>query len=180
MEFIKTKLEGLLIIQPKVFGDNRGCFFESFSQHLFEQNGVIANFVQDNQSISKKGVVRGLHLQAPPYTQAKLVRVVHGAALDVAVDIRKNSPTYGQYVSVRLDTIQNNMFWIPRGFAHGFVALEDDTVFVYKTDNYYNKASEMAIRWDDPTLNIDWNIKQAIVSEKDNENPFFKDFISPF
>lgn len=180
MEFIKTKLEGLLIIQPKVFGDNRGCFFESFSQQLFEQNGVIANFVQDNQSISKKGVVRGLHLQAPPYAQAKLVRVVHGAAQDVAVDIRKNSPTYGQYVSVRLDTIQNNMFWIPRGFAHGFVALEDDTVFVYKTDNYYNKASEMAIRWDDPTLNIDWNIKQAIVSEKDNENPFFKDFISPF
>ena len=119
-------------------------------------------------------------MQAPPYAQAKLVRVVHGAALDVAVDIRKNSPTYGQYVSVRLDTIQNNMFWIPRGFAHGFVALEDDTVFVYKTDNYYNKASEMAIRWDDPTLNIDWNIKQAIVSEKDNENPFFKDFISPF
>ena len=150
------------------------------SKDKFKSFGVIANFVQDNQSIFKKGVVRGLHLQAPPYAQAKLVRVVHGAALDVAVDIRKNSPTYGQYVSVRLDTIQNNMFWIPRGFAHGFVALEDDTVFVYKTDNYYNKASEMAIRWDDPTLNIDWNIKQAIVSEKDNENPLFKDFISPF
>lgn len=180
MEFIKTTIEGPLIITPKVFGDSRGCFFESFSRQLFEQNGVVADFVQDNQSVSKKGVVRGLHLQAPPYAQAKLVRVVHGAALDVAVDIRKASPTYGQYVSVRLDTVQNNMFWIPEGFAHGFVALEDDTVFVYKTSNYYNKESEMAILWNDPALNINWNIQHAIVSEKDRNNPLFKDFISPF
>lgn len=180
MEFIKTDIEELLIIQPKVFGDSRGCFFESYSRQLFEQAGVKADFVQDNQSVSAKNVIRGLHLQAPPFAQAKLVRVVHGAAIDVAVDIRKSSPTYGKYVSVKLDTIHHNMFWIPEGFAHGFVALEDDTVFVYKTGNYYNKASEMAIRWDDPDLNIQWGVQHAIVSDKDKTNPLFKDFVSPF
>lgn len=180
MEFIKTDIEGLLIIQPKMYGDNRGCFFESYSRQLFEQAGIKADFVQDNQSVSAKNVIRGLHLQAPPFAQAKLVRVVHGSAIDVAVDIRKNSPTYGKYVSVKLDTLHHNMFWIPEGFAHGFAALEDDTVFVYKTGNYYNKTSEMAIRWNDPLLNIQWGIQNAIISDKDQINPLFKDFVSPF
>ncbi len=180
MEFIKTDIEGLLIIQPKVYGDSRGYFFESYSRQLFEQAGIKTDFVQDNQSVSAKNVVRGLHLQAPPFAQAKLVRVVHGSALDVAVDIRKNSPTYGKYVSVKLDTLHHNMFWIPEGFAHGFAALENDTVFVYKTGNYYNKASEMAIHWNDPLLNIQWGIQNAIVSDKDQITPLFKDFVSPF
>lgn len=180
MKFITTNIEGLLIIEPKVFKDNRGCFFESFQEKLFSQFGINAKFVQDNQSVSSKNVIRGLHLQAPPFAQGKLVRVVHGAALDIAVDIRKQSPTYGKHISVRLDTVKNTLFWIPEGFAHGFVALEDDTVFVYKTTNYYNKDAEMAIQWNDKTLNINWQTNSPIISEKDNKNCSFADFISPF
>lgn len=180
MEVEKTSIDGLLILHPKVFEDNRGCFFESYNEKVFRQLGIDVKFVQENQSVSAKNVVRGLHLQAPPFAQGKLVRVAKGAALDFAVDIRKNSPTYGQYVAAYLNERNYTQFWIPEGFAHGFVAQEDDTVFVYKTTNFYDKSSEMAIRWDDPTLNIDWQVKNPIVSEKDANNPWFADFVSPF
>ncbi|MBO4739475.1 MAG: dTDP-4-dehydrorhamnose 3,5-epimerase [Bacteroidales bacterium] len=180
MEVEKTSIDGLLILHPKVFEDNRGCFFESYNEKVFRQLGIDVKFVQENQSVSAKNVVRGLHLQAPPFAQGKLVRVAKGAALDFAVDIRKNSPTYGQYVAAYLSERNYTQFWIPEGFAHGFVAQEDDTVFVYKTTNFYDKSSEMAIRWDDPILNIDWQVKNPIVSEKDANNPCFADFVSPF
>lgn len=180
MEVEKTSIDGLLILHPKVFEDNRGCFFESYNENVFRQLGIDVTFVQENQSISAKNVVRGLHLQVPPFAQGKLVRVAKGAALDFAVDIRKNSPTYGKYVAAYLSEKNYTQFWIPEGFAHGFVAQEDDTVFVYKTTNFYDKSSEMAIRWDDPTLNIDWQVKTPIVSEKDASNPSFADFVSPF
>ena len=180
MKFITTNIEGLLIIEPKVFKDNRGCFFESFQEKLFSQFGINAKFVQDNQSVSSKNVIRGLHLQAPPFAQGKLVRVVHGAALDIAVDIRKQSPTYGKHISVRLDTVKNTMFWIPEGFAHGFVTLEDNTIFNYKCTNVYNKESEGSILWNDPDINIEWNIENPILSEKDKLSPLFKEFETPF
>ncbi len=180
MEVEKTLIDGLLILHPHVFRDNRGCFFESYNEKVFHQLGLSVHFVQENQSISAKNVVRGLHLQAPPFAQGKLVRVVKGAAVDFAVDIRKNSPTYGKYVSVLLTEENHTQFWIPEGFAHGFVAKEDDTTFVYKTTNFYDKSSEMAIRWNDKTLHIDWQVEHPIVSEKDAQNIDFVDFISPF
>ena len=180
MEIQKTNIEGLLIIKPDVFTDERGSFFEPYNKQLFATHGLDMEFVQDNQSVSYKGVIRGLHLQSPPFAQGKLVRVVCGSALDVAVDIRKNSPTFGQYVSVKLDAKENNLFWIPEGFAHGFIALEDNTIFQYKVTNYYNKDSEMSIRWNDPILNISWGMDNPIVSEKDMQTPLFEDLISPF
>jgi dTDP-4-dehydrorhamnose 3,5-epimerase len=179
-EVEKTHIEGLLVIRPKVFADNRGCFCESYSKITFQQHGINADFVQDNQSVSRKNVIRGLHLQAPPFAQGKLVRVVHGKAMDVAVDVRKNSPTFGQHFAVELSAENNTLFWIPEGFAHGFVALEDNTVFLYKTTNYYNKESEMAINPLDPVLNINWGVENAVLSDRDRENAWFEEFVSPF
>ncbi|MCO8074279.1 dTDP-4-dehydrorhamnose 3,5-epimerase [Acinetobacter lwoffii] len=175
MRVEKTKLDGLLILHPQVFGDERGWFIESFNQQSFENalkelNLLIPTFVQDNHSCSQKGVLRGLHFQREPYAQGKLVRVVQGKVWDVAVDIRPDSKTYGEWVGVELSAENKTMFWIPEGFAHGFIALEDNTQFLYKTTNYYNKESEGAIIWNDLTLAIDWplyEIEEVLVSDKD-------------
>ena len=180
MEIVKTKIPDLYIIKPTVFEDNRGYFFESYNKESFLRNGIDQNFVQDNESKSAKGVLRGLHFQKPPFAQGKLVRVMRGAVLDVAVDLRKNSPTYGEWVSVELTNENKWMYWIPPGFAHGFVTLEDSTVFFYKCTNVYNKESEGSILWNDPDLNIDWKVKNPILSDKDIVSPLFKDFITPF
>lgn len=180
MEIIKTPLEGLLIIKPDVFEDERGYFFESFNHDKFLKLGLDLKFLQDNESKSKKGVLRGLHFQAPPFTQGKLVRVMRGSVLDVAVDIRKNSPTYGKWESIVLSGQNKWMYWIPGGFAHGFVTLEDDTIFFYKCTNIYNKASEGSILWNDPDLNINWGIGDPVISDKDKLSPKFSDFTTPF
>lgn len=180
MEIIKTKIKDLLIIKPAVFEDHRGYFFESYNKEKFLQNGIDQNFVQDNESKSVKGVLRGLHFQKPPFAQGKLVRVMKGAVLDVAVDLRKNSPTYGQWESITLTESNKMMYWVPPGFAHGFVTLEDSTVFFYKCTNVYNKESEGSILWNDPDLNINWQVENPILSEKDTQAPLFKDFVSPF
>jgi dTDP-4-dehydrorhamnose 3,5-epimerase len=180
MQIIKTKIPDLLIIKPDVFEDDRGYFFESYNREKFVQAGIDYKFVQDNESKSQKGVLRGLHFQNPPYAQGKLVRVMKGAVLDVAVDIRKNSPTYGKWASIELSESNKMMYWIPPGFAHGFVTLEDNTVFFYKCTNVYNKQSEGSIRWNDPALNIDWKTKNPILSEKDKITPSFKNFESKF
>jgi len=180
MEVIETKIKDLLIIKPKVFADARGYFFESYNETIFKQNGIVANFVQDNQSLSSTGVLRGLHFQAPPHDQGKLVRVITGAVLDVAVDIRRNSPTYGQYVSIELTEENKTMFYIPPGFAHGFLTLRDNTIFSYKCTNVYNKASEGCVLWNDSDLNINWNVSNPILSEKDLIGAPFKEFNSPF
>lgn len=182
MQVETTKIEGLLILQPNVFGDDRGWFMESFNQQQFAQaleklKQAVPTFVQDNHSLSQKGVLRGLHYQNAPYGQGKLVRVVQGRAWDVAVDIRPDSATYGQWVGVELSAENKTMFWIPEGFAHGFLALEDNTQFLYKTTNYYNKESEGAIIWSDPTLAIEWplyEIENVLVSDKDNQANLFK------
>ena len=170
MNFIKTKLKGCVIIEPKVFQDNRGYFFESFNQESFDQlSNSKTIFVQDNESFSTKGVLRGLHYQIGQYTQAKLVRVVQGEVLDVAVDIRLKSKTFGQYVSVVLSKKNKKQLFVPRGFAHGFVVLSETAIFSYKCDNYYNKQSERGIIYDDPRLNIDWKLtnEKFILSDKD-------------
>ena len=180
MEVIKTAIDGVLIIEPRIFRDARGYFFESFSQREFEEKVGPINFVQDNESMSSYGVMRGLHFQKPPFAQGKLVRVVKGSVMDVAVDLRKGSPTYGQWESVVLTESNKFMYWIPEGFAHGFVCLEDHSVFTYKCTNVYNKASEGSIYWNDPDLNIDWGIDNPILSEKDKVAPLFKDFVTPF
>ncbi len=180
MEIIKTKIPDLLIVKPAVFEDNRGYFFESYNKEKFLNQGIDQNFVQDNESKSMKGVLRGLHFQAPPFAQGKLVRVMKGAVLDVAVDIRRNSPTYGQWASIELTESNKMMYWVPPGFAHGFVTLEDHTVFFYKCTNVYNNNSEGSIRWNDPDLNIDWGISDPVLSEKDKVSPLFKNFESPF
>jgi dTDP-4-dehydrorhamnose 3,5-epimerase len=180
MEVIKTKIEGLLIIKPKVFADSRGYFFESYNADVFKQNGVTVNFVQDNQSLSNKGVLRGLHFQAPPFDQGKLVRVITGAVLDVAVDIRKDSSTYGEYIALELNEENKTMFFIPPGFAHGFLTLRDNTIFSYKCTNVYNKLSEGCVLWNDSNLNINWNVTNPILSEKDLVGTPFKEFNSPF
>ncbi|NOU45605.1 MAG: dTDP-4-dehydrorhamnose 3,5-epimerase [Bacteroidales bacterium] len=180
MEIIETKIRDLLIIKPVVFEDNRGYFFESYNKEKFLQKGIDHNFVQDNESKSMKGVLRGLHFQAPPFAQGKLVRVMKGAVLDVAVDIRKNSPTYGKWASIELTESNKWMYWVPPGLAHGFVTLEDNTVFFYKCTNVYNKNSEGSVRWNDPDLKIDWGVANPILSEKDQQSPLFKDFVSPF
>ncbi|MBK9291057.1 MAG: dTDP-4-dehydrorhamnose 3,5-epimerase [Bacteroidetes bacterium] len=180
MEIIETGIPDLLIVKPVVFEDHRGYFFESYNKEKFLQKGIDQNFVQDNESKSAKNVLRGLHFQKPPFAQGKLVRVMKGAVLDVAVDIRKKSPTYGKWASIVLSESNKWMYWIPPGFAHGFVTLEDDTVFFYKCTNVYNKASEGSIRWNDPDLNIDWGVTDPLLSDKDREAPLFRDFVSPF
>lgn len=183
MEVIKTAIEGVFIIEPRVFGDARGYFFESFNAREFaEKTGVHVNFVQDNESMSHYGVLRGLHFQQPPYTQAKLVRVVKGSVLDVAVDIRKNSPTYGQYVSIELTGENHLQFFVPKGFAHGFSVLSDEVIFQYKCDEFYAPQSEGALAWDDPDLAIDWRLPtdKVLLSEKDRHHPNFRDFVTPF
>ena len=180
MKIIKTEIEGLLIIEPRVFEDERGYFFESWSKDTFENAGLNINFVQDNQSFSSKGVVRGLHFQNPPFAQGKLVRVLKGSVLDVAVDIRKNSPTYGKYFSIHLSGENKTMFWIPPGFAHGFSTLEDNTIFSYKCSGVYNKESEGSLIWNDTDLNIDWKIKNPIISEKDQNSELFSNFKTQF
>lgn len=181
MDFIETGIKDLLLIKPKVFMDERGFFMESFSEREFKRAGINICFRQDNHSMSaKKGVLRGLHLQLPPYTQTKLVRVTRGSVFDVAVDLRKNSPTYGKWRGFELSADNHTMLFIPHGFAHGFCSLEEDTEFMYKNDNFYEKDSEVAIRWDDPDINIDWPIKDVTLSDKDINAIKFRDFKSPF
>jgi dTDP-4-dehydrorhamnose 3,5-epimerase len=167
MQIIETNIPGLLEIMPSVFGDDRGYFFESYSKEAFAQVGVYNEFVQDNQSLSNKGVLRGLHFQNPPFAQGKLVRVIQGAVLDVVVDIRKGSPTYGKHHKVMLSGENKLMFWIPPGFAHGFLTLEDQTIFSYKCTNLYNKESEGSVLWNDPEIGIDWNFENPLLSPKD-------------
>ncbi len=176
----RTPLDGLLIIKPDVFEDERGYFFESFNEEKFSAAGLNITFRQDNESKSRKGVLRGLHFQAPPFEQGKLVRVIRGSVLDVAVDIRRKSPTYGSWESIVLSGQNKWMYWIPPGFAHGFVTQEDDTVFFYKCTNVYNKASEGSVRWNDPVLDIDWGISDPVISDKDKLAPGFAGFTTPF
>ena len=180
MEITKYHIQGLLTIEPTVFGDNRGYFFESFNNDKFDAEVPNVSFVQDNQSMSHNGVLRGLHFQRPPFEQGKLVRVIQGSVLDVAVDIRKGSPTYGQHKSILLSGENNLQFWIPPGFAHGFLTLEDNTIFSYKCTGQYSKESEGSILWNDKDLNINWNISSPIISEKDQIAETFKQFKSPF
>lgn len=180
MKLIKTQLEGLLIVEPDVFQDERGYFFESYNRDKFLAMGLDLTFVQDNESKSGKGVLRGLHFQVPPFEQGKLVRVMHGSVFDVAVDLRKNSMTYGQWAGVELSAKNKRMYWIPPGFAHGFLTLETDTVFFYKCTASYNKESEKSIAWNDKNLNIKWGINDPILSERDKTGPGFNDFITPF
>lgn len=182
MEVIKTAIDGVVIIEPRIFNDVRGYFFESFSQREFEEKVCKTTFVQDNESKSSYGVMRGLHFQYPPFTQSKLVRVVKGAVLDVAVDIRKGSPTYGQHVAVELTEDNHRQFFVPRGFAHGFAVLSEIAVFQYKCDNFYAPQADGGISILDDSLGIDWRISkgQALLSEKDTRHEMFKDFDSPF
>jgi dTDP-4-dehydrorhamnose 3,5-epimerase len=181
MNVAKTKLEGLYLVEPKVFEDARGYFLESYNEQAFKQNGIDINFVQDNQSLSCKGTLRGLHFQKPPYAQAKLVRAITGSILDVVVDIRKNSSTYGKYFSIVLSGENKRMLYIPEGFAHGFLALEDNSLIQYKCSNLYNKESEGGLIWNDPDINIDWGIDyEPIISDKDKDNVYLKNFNSSF
>ncbi len=180
MEIIETNLSGLLVLKPKVFEDERGYFFESYNQNLFKQAGLNLDFVQDNQSLSQKGVLRGLHFQNPPHAQGKLVRVITGAVLDVVVDIRKNSKTYGQWYGLELTEKNKWMMYVPPGFAHGFLTLENNTVFSYKCTNFYNKASEDCLLWNDKDININWNFEKPLLSAKDLEGKPFKGFVSMF
>lgn len=174
MKIIETPLDGLLIIEPTVFEDERGYFYESYNKPKFLDKGISDQFIQDNQSLSKKNVLRGLHFQNPPYAQAKLITVIKGSVLDVAVDIRKESKTYGQHYKLFLSESNKKMFYIPVGFAHGFLTLEDDTIFSYKCSNVYNKESEDSIIWNDKELGIDWGILDPIVSDKDKVAQTFK------
>jgi len=169
MQVIETNIPGLLEIMPKIFGDDRGYFFEAYSKEAFARFDVNHDFVQDNQSLSNKGVLRGLHFQNPPYSQGKLVRVIHGAVLDVVVDIRVGSPTFGKHHKVMLSGENKMMFWIPPGFAHGFLTMADNTIFSYKCTNTYNKESEGSVLWNDPALGIDWNVENPLLSPKDIE-----------
>lgn len=182
MEVIKTAIEGVYVIEPKVFGDARGYFFESFSEREFKEKVGDVHFVQDNESMSKFGVMRGLHFQRPPYAQSKLVRCVKGEVIDVAVDIRKGSPTYGQHVAVRLTKENHRQFFIPQGFAHGFVVLSESAIFQYKCDNFYHPEADGGISILDETLGIDWELKleEALLSEKDTKHPNLAEFDSPF
>ncbi|MEZ4722611.1 MAG: dTDP-4-dehydrorhamnose 3,5-epimerase [Flavobacteriales bacterium] len=176
----RLSIHGLILITPNILKDDRGYFFESYreSELISEMNG--ASFVQENESLSNKGVLRGLHLQSPPFGQAKLVRVVRGRILDIAVDVRKNSATYGQHVMIELNESDKQSFLIPEGFAHGFVCLEDQTVVQYKCSSYYKKESESGVRWDDPELGIEWPQMDFIISDKDKQLPYLRDFVSPY
>ena len=182
MKVIPTEIEGVVLLEPEVFGDARGYFFESYSEQSFDRLVRPVRFVQDNESMSRYGVVRGLHFQRPPYTQSKLVRCVKGAVLDVAVDIRKGSPTYGQHVAVELTEENHRQFFVPRGFAHGFAVLSETAIFQYKCDNFYHPEADGGISILDDSLGIDWRIptEHAILSEKDTKHPLLKDFDSPF
>lgn len=182
MEVIKTNIEGVVIIEPRIFRDARGYFFESFSQREFDAKVRPIRFVQDNESMSSYGVMRGLHFQRPPYTQSKLVRCVRGRVLDVAVDIRKGSPTYGQHVAVELSEENHRQFFVPRGFAHGFAVLSQTAVFQYKCDNFYAPQADGGISIKDDSLGIDWRIpvSEALLSDKDTRHPLLRDFDSPF
>lgn len=180
MEVTNIFIDGPLVLKPKVFYDERGYFYESYNKQAFEKLGIAVDFVQDNQSLSQKGAVRGLHFQAPPFEQGKLVRVIQGAVYDVIVDVRKNSPTYGKHYGIELTAENFTMFWVPPGFAHGFATLKDNTIFSYKCTNVYNKPSEGGLLWNDVSLNINWEVDQPIVSDKDKLLPTFENFISPF
>lgn len=182
MNVINTDIEGAVIIEPRIFRDARGYFFESYSKKEFDEKVAPVDFVQDNESMSTRGVIRGLHFQRPPYAQAKLVRCVKGRVLDVVVDIRKGSPTYGKHVAVELSEENHRQFFIPRGFAHGFAVLSDIAVFQYKCDNYYHPEADGGISILDPSLGIDWGIafEEAILSDKDKKHPLLGDFDSPF
>jgi dTDP-4-dehydrorhamnose 3,5-epimerase len=180
MKIEEFDIKGPLLIYPDVYEDPRGYFFESYSKEKFASIGIREDFVQSNQSLSQKGVLRGLHFQVPPFSQSKLVRVIKGSVLDVAVDIRKSSPTYGRHISLILSESNKFIFYIPEGFAHGFLTLEDDTIFSYKCGNYYHKPSESGIIWNDASLKIDWGIANPTISEKDKFNVSFNEFFSPF
>lgn len=184
MNIVETPIKDLLVFEPKVWKDSRGYFFESFSQRVFENASITVNFVQDNQSFSQKGTLRGLHAQANPFAQGKLVRVVQGRVLDVAVDIRKNSPTYGQHFSVELSGENQKQLWVPPGFLHGFLTLENDTIFCYKVTNYYDKDSEIGVIWNDDTLNINWtehiSQEEILLSDKDLLLGKFENLVSNF
>lgn len=177
MNVIKTKIEGLVIIEPKVFFDGRGYFFESFSQQRFNELVAPVTFVQDNESKSSYGVLRGLHFQKPPFAQSKLVRVVKGKVLDVAVDLRRNSPTFGQYEAVLLTEENKQQFFVPRGFAHGFAVLSEEAIFHYKCDNYYAPQSEGSVLWNDPAIGIDWQlpVESVLLSDKDKKSPLLSE-----
>lgn len=181
LEIIKTPFEGLYLFQPKVFGDERGYFFESFNQRIFNDltGSNHINFVQDNQSMSQKDVLRGMHFQVPPNAQAKLVRVIRGAVLDVVVDLRKDSPQFGKHFSVKITDENHTQLYIPEGFAHGFLTLEDHTVFSYKCTGYYHQESEVSLKWDDKDLDIDWKLDNPIVSAKDQAAISFNKYNSP-
>ena len=179
----QTSIEGVFVIEPKVFGDERGYFLESFNSKEFkEKTGIDVTFVQDNESKSRFGVLRGMHFQLPPYTQSKLVRVVKGKVLDVVVDIRKGSPTYGKYEMCELTEDNHRQFFVPKGMAHGFAVLSDEVIFQYKCDEFYHPEAEGAIAWNDPDIAIEWPIadQDVLLSEKDKRHPFLKDFESPF
>ena len=180
MKFTQGPLPGLLVAEADLLNDDRGYFFESFHTVQFANAGVHDLFVQDNQSLSNRNVLRGLHFQNPPYAQGKLVRVIRGAALDVVVDIRKDSPDYGKHFKIILDDVSHQMLWVPPGFAHGFLSLQDDTIFYYKCTGYYNRESESGIRWDDPILNIDWETTSPRVSAKDQVLKSFSEFHNKF
>jgi dTDP-4-dehydrorhamnose 3,5-epimerase len=180
MQLINTSIPNVILINPVVFEDSRGYFFESYNSQKFREAGIDVNFVQDNQSLSEKNVLRGLHFQSPPFAQGKLVRVIKGAVLDVAVDIRRKSATYGKFVAQVLSEQNRLMMWIPEGFAHGFLTMESETIFFYKCTNGYNKASEGIIKWDDPRLGIDWKVINPIISERDKNGISFEDIDSPF
>ena len=184
MNIVHTDIEGCFILEPRIFNDGRGYFYESFSQRVFEQAGINVNFVQDNQSFSQKGTLRGLHAQANPFAQGKLVRVIQGRVVDVAVDIRKDSDTYGQHFAVELSGENHKQLWVPPGFLHGFLTLENDTIFCYKVTNYYDKDSEIGVMWNDPTLNIDWtaylDASEFLLSDKDLVLSDFSSLQSPF
>jgi len=182
MKVITTSIKGLLIIEPTIHKDGRGYFFESYNKKRYQDNGIDIDFVQDNQSVSHRGTVRGLHAQFAPHAQAKLVRVIQGRVLDVAVDARKDSPTYGKYETIELTAENQLQFLVPEGFLHGFAVLEDNTIFAYKVNAYYSKECETGVIWNDPTLNIDWSISadEAIISPKDEFLPTFAEYQSPF
>ncbi|MFD2148100.1 dTDP-4-dehydrorhamnose 3,5-epimerase [Mucilaginibacter antarcticus] len=182
MKIIQTSIRDLVIIEPQIFKDDRGYFFESYSKTKLAEAGINIDFVQDNQSFSHRGTVRGLHAQSNPFAQAKLVRVIQGRVLDVAVDIRKGSPTYGKFETIELTGENNRQFLVPEGFLHGFATLEDNTIFAYKVNSYYAKGHEVGVKWNDPTLAINWGIdeKDTIISAKDELLPTFADMDSPF
>lgn len=181
MKVTKTNINDLLILEPEVFGDKRGYFFESFNENVWKETvGYVPNFVQDNESLSAKGVLRGIHFQNLPDEQGKLVRVIKGSVLDVAVDLRKGSKTYGEHEKIVLSGENKKQFYVPPGFGHGFVTLEDDTIFSYKCTNYYNPNNEGGILWNDPQLNIDWGVEDPLISEKDKNQQLFSNFTSPF